>query len=110
MTSKRPINELTDTRKGGPVISRTLVLSAALLLFSGIPAGHAQDNSAQASHPQSDSLGDAARKARAQKPHSSKPAKVFTNDDVHNLKDPFSGKAQPKAARQTSSTKSQPQH
>jgi len=93
------------------VISRTLMLSAALLLFSGIPAGHAQDTSAT-SRTQSDSLGDAARQARAEKPHSTKPAKVLTNDDVHGIKYSFSKKAQPtqrKAPNRTSSASTQPQ-
>jgi hypothetical protein len=67
------------------MISRRFVFLAALLLLpGGISISHAQDNSATA--PQSDSLGDAARKARAQKKDSAKPAKVFTNDDVGGLK------------------------
>jgi hypothetical protein len=89
-----------------------LVFSAAVLLFSGvfsggISAGRAQDNSAAASRPQPDSLGDAARKARAQKPHSAKPAKVFTNDDVRGLKDSFSQKSHGKQSSQSSSAKTQ---
>ena len=89
-----------------------LVFSAAVLLFSGVfpyglSAGRAQDNSAAASRPQSDSLGDAARKARAQKPHSAKPAKVFTNDDVHGLKDSFSQKSHGKQTSRSSSVKTQ---
>jgi hypothetical protein len=89
-----------------------LVFSAAVLLFSGvfsggISAGRAQDNSAPASRPQPDSLGDAARKARAQKPHSAKPAKVFTNDDVHGLKDSFSQKSHSKQTSRSSSAKTQ---
>ena len=67
------------------MISRRFVFLAALLLFpGGIAISHAQDNSATAPRP--DSLGDAARKARAQKKDSAKPAKVFTNDDVGGLK------------------------
>lgn len=65
------------------MISRRFVFLAALLLFPGvISISHAQDNSATAPA----SLGDAARKARAQKKDSAKPAKVFTNDDVGGLK------------------------
>jgi hypothetical protein len=89
-----------------------LVFSAAVFLFSGVfpyglSAGRAQDKSAAASRPQPDSLGDAARKARAQKPHSAKPAKVFTNDDVHGLKDSFSPKSHGKQTSQSSSAKTQ---
>lgn len=68
------------------MISRKcLFLSAVLLLGGGISIGRAQDNSATNSGSPSDSLGDAARKARAQKKGSIKPAKVFTNDDVGGL-------------------------
>jgi hypothetical protein len=67
---------------------RTLVfLGAAVLLFSSVSVGRSQVTSAKAPRSESDSLGDAARKARAQKPHSGKPAKVFTNDDMGRLKD-----------------------
>jgi hypothetical protein len=63
------------------MISRTCVLLGALLLFSGeMSVGRSQDASATTSR--STSLGDAARKARAQKKGPSKPAKVFTNDDM----------------------------
>jgi hypothetical protein len=66
---------------------RKFVLLAAVLLFAGsMVAGRAQNISATASGSQSESLGDAARKARAQKKHSGKPAKVFTNDDMGSLK------------------------
>jgi hypothetical protein len=69
------------------MISRRFVyLAAVLLLSGGISIGRAQDTSATSSGSQSGSLGDAARKARAQKKDSSKPAKVFTNDDVGDLK------------------------
>ncbi len=69
------------------MISRRFVFLAALLLFpGGISIGHAQDNSATTSGSPSDSLGDAARKARAQKKDSAKPGKVFTNDDMGGLK------------------------
>jgi len=93
------------------VISRISVFSAAvLLLFSGVFSGgisadRAQDNPPAPSRPQSDSLGDAARQARAQKPHSAKPAKVFTNDDVHTLKDSF--KTHGKQTSRSSSAKTQ---
>jgi hypothetical protein len=92
------------------VISRTLVLVGVVLLSSaGSSAGRAQDNSAATSRSQSDSLGDAARKARAQKPHSNKPAKVFTNDDVHGLKYSFSEKSHGKQTNRSSSAKTQSQ-
>lgn len=68
------------------MISRRFIYLAAVLLFSGgISIARAQDTSATSSGSQSGSLGDAARKARAQK-DSSKPSKVFTNDDVGDLK------------------------
>jgi hypothetical protein len=68
--------------------SRTFVLLGAALLFSSsVSVGRTQVTSAKAGRSESDSLGDAARKARAQKPHSGKPAKVFTNDDMGRLKD-----------------------
>jgi len=103
-----PVDEFNGSRKGGTVISRTLLFSAALLLFPGaISAGRAQDNSAAASRPQPDSLGDAARQARARKPQSAKPAKVFTNDDVHGLKDSFSQKSHGKQSTRSSSAKTQ---
>jgi hypothetical protein len=105
-----PAGELNDSPKGGPVISRTLLLSAALLLFPGvIPSGRAQDTSAAASPSQSDSLGDAARKARAEKPRPAKPAKVLTNDDVHGLKDSFRQKSHGKQTSPSSSAKPQSQ-
>jgi chromosome segregation ATPase len=70
------------------MILRTFVFLGALLLFSGgSSVGRAQNTSAATSGSQSDSLGDAARKARAEKKHSGKPAKVFTNDDMGRLKD-----------------------
>ena len=62
---------------------RFVFLAAAVLFIGGISIGHAQESS---SGSPSDSLGDAARKARAQKKDSSKPAKVFTNDDLGGLK------------------------
>src|SRR5205807_8092527 len=69
------------------MISRRCVFLAAALLFgSGISIGLAQDNSGTNSGSQPDSLGDAARKARAQKKDPGKSAKVFTNDDIGGLK------------------------
>ncbi len=69
------------------MISRRLVSLAALLLVAGgITLARAQDSAEPTSSSQSDSLGDAARKARAQKKDPSKPAKVFTNEDVGSLK------------------------
>jgi hypothetical protein len=69
------------------MISRSFVcVAAVLLLSSGLSTGRAQDTSATTSGSQSASLGDAARKARAQKNDSSKPSKVFTNDDVGDLR------------------------
>ncbi len=66
------------------MISRTFVFFLwALLLFSGgMSVACSQDSSATMSRSQPTSLGDAARKARAQKKGPSKPAKVFTNDDM----------------------------
>ena len=67
------------------MISRRFVFLAAVLsLFVCAGLSRAQDNSATSSGSQS--LGDAARKARAQKKDSPKPAKVFTNDDMGGLK------------------------
>jgi chromosome segregation ATPase len=69
------------------MISRRLVALAAVLLVVGsITLVRAQDSAEPTSSSQSDSLGDAARKARAQKKDPSKPAKVFTNEDVGSLK------------------------
>lgn len=91
------------------MISRTFVLSAVFLLFSvGAPAAHAQGTAAPSPTPaasQSGSLGDAARQARAEKPHPAKPAKVFTNDDVHGLKDSFSEKGRAKHTNRAGSPK-----
>src|SRR5579863_4032118 len=72
------------------MISRTFILGAVLLFSAGMPVGRAQDNSATTTRSQSGSLGDAARKARTENKHSGKPSKVFTNDDMHGLKDTFS--------------------
>jgi hypothetical protein len=84
----------------------------AVLLFCGVFSGgissvHAQDKPPATPQPQSDSLGDAARQARAQKPHAAKPAKVFTNDDVPRLKDSFSQKGHGKQTTRGSSAKTQ---
>lgn len=69
------------------MISRRLVsLTAVLLVAGSISLARAQNTAEPASSSQSDSLGDAARKARAQKKDSSKPAKVFTNEDMAGLK------------------------
>lgn len=69
------------------MISRKLIhLAAVLFLSGGISIARAQDAPATSSTSQSTSLGDAARKARAQKKDSGKPPKVFTNDDVGDLK------------------------
>jgi hypothetical protein len=69
------------------MISRRLVSLAAVLLVAGsVTLARAQDSAEPTSSSQSDSLGDAARKARAQKKDPSKPAKVFTNEDVGSLK------------------------
>jgi chromosome segregation ATPase len=61
-------------------------LAAVLLVVGSITLVRAQDSAEPTSSLQSDSLGDAARKARAQKKDPSKPAKVFTNEDVGSLK------------------------
>jgi len=69
------------------MILRTCVFLGAILVFSGsTPVGRAQDTSAKATRPETDSLGDAARKARVENKHSGKPAKVLTNDDMVRLK------------------------
>jgi hypothetical protein len=69
------------------MISRRLVSLAAVLLVAGsVTLARAQDSAEPTSSSQSDSLGDAARKARAQKKDPGKPAKVFTNEDVGSLK------------------------
>jgi chromosome segregation ATPase len=69
------------------MISRRLVALAAVLFVVGsITLVRAQDSAEPTSSSRSDSLGDAARKARAQKKDPSKPAKVFTNEDVGSLK------------------------
>src|SRR6202035_2772297 len=69
------------------MISRRLVTLAAVLCVVGsVTLARAQDSAEPTSSSQSDSLGDAARKARAQKKDPSKPAKVFTNEDVGSLK------------------------
>jgi len=69
------------------MISRKFVLSAAVFLFStGISAGQVPQTSATASSAQSESLGEAARKARAEKKPSGRPAKVFLNDDMRRIK------------------------
>lgn len=67
------------------MIARRFVFLAALLsVFASVAIIRSQDNSSTSSGSQS--LGDAARKARAQKKDSTKPAKVFTNDDMGGLK------------------------
>lgn len=94
--------------------SRRLVFFGAVLLLSvGASPGRAQDTSATPSGSRSDSLGDAARKARAQKKDSSKPAKVFTNEDLGGLKgtvsvignDPAAASGSDKAAGSTEDKK-----
>ena len=69
------------------MISRKLIYLAAILSLSGcISIARAQGTPATAAGSQSASLGDAARKARAEKKDSGKPAKVFTNDNVGDLR------------------------
>jgi len=92
---------------------RLLFLAVILLLAASISIGRAQDNSAPASGSSSGSLGDAARKARAQKKDSNKPAKVFTNDDMGGLRgtisvignEPTPASARDKSAEKTDDTK-----
>jgi chromosome segregation ATPase len=64
------------------MISRKIVCSVAtlLLFFGGASVGRTQTTSP------SGSLGDAARKNRAQKKEPNSPARVFTNEDVAGLK------------------------
>jgi hypothetical protein len=66
------------------VSRKYLIWSAVLLFVSGVSITRAQDNPAAGSNSQS--LGDAARKARAEKKDTKKPAKVFTNEDLGGLK------------------------
>lgn len=68
------------------ISTRVASLAALLLVAGGTSLIRAQDNSATSSSSQPDSLGDAARKARAQKKEPAKPAKVFTNEDLGSLK------------------------
>ena len=96
------------------IARRFVFLAAVLSLFGCAGVGRAQDSSGTASGSQS--LGDAARKARAQKKDSAKPAKVFTNDDMGGLKgtisvvgngpDSQSGAATDNAAGKTGDKKS----
>jgi len=62
---------------------KSLIPLAVLVLYAAVysPAGRAQDS--QTSQP---SVADAARKARAQQKMEAKGGKVFTDDDVANLK------------------------
>ncbi len=61
---------------------RTCVFFAAVVLFSGVAGvSRAQNTSTTSS-----SLGDAARKTRAEKKDSAKAAKVFTNEDMGSLR------------------------
>jgi hypothetical protein len=69
------------------MISRQFVFLGAALLFSGMSVGRTQGTTPTTSGSQSESLGDAARRAWAQKKHFGKPTKVFTNDDMGRLKD-----------------------
>jgi hypothetical protein len=64
------------------VSQKFVFLSVVLFFTSGVSIARAQDIPATTSP----SLGDAARKARAEKKDTSKPAKVFTNDDLGGLK------------------------
>jgi hypothetical protein len=104
--------------KGGLVMisRRCAFLAAALLFASGMSIGRAQDTSATNSGTQPDSLGDLARKARAQKKDPGKPAKVFTNDDIGGLKgtisvvgtDPSQASTADKAAEKAEDNKKTP--
>ena len=65
------------------MISQKFIYLAAVLSLSGaLSIARAQDTPTTSSA----SLGDAARKARAEKKDSGKPAKVFTNDNVGDLR------------------------
>jgi hypothetical protein len=69
------------------MISRKYICVAAILLVSGgVSIGRAQANPATSPNSSSESLGDAARRARAQKKEPAKPAKVFTNEDMGALR------------------------
>lgn len=88
-------------------------LAAVLLVAGSVTLARAQDSAGTTSSSQSDSLGDAARKARAQKKDPSKPAKVFTNEDVGSLKgtisvignEPAQGTGMPKTAEKNDDKK-----
>jgi hypothetical protein len=82
---------------------RFALLAATLLCFGSASMGRPQDTSTTSSGSQS--LGDAARRARAQKKDSGKPAKVFTNEDMGGLKGTISVIGnEPAPASATSST------
>jgi hypothetical protein len=70
------------------IASLSAVLASVVLVGGARSIVRAQDSSTAGSQPVS--LGDAARKARAQKKDSNKSPKVFTNDDVGDLKGPIS--------------------
>ena len=69
--------------------SRKLAFATTILILAGSTLmGRAQDASADSTQTeaQSDSVADAARKARAQKKDASKAVKVFTDDNVGEIK------------------------
>jgi len=78
-----PVTPNTDPK---PKISghrlASLALSAVLFSAFGLACAHAQSASSNSQ----DSLADAARKAREQKKEAPKQAKVFTNEDLGDLK------------------------
>ena len=68
------------------MLSRKLLLATTVLALTATAVvTRAQDVALDTSSP-SDSVADAARKARAQKKDSVKPAKIFTDDNVGDIK------------------------
>jgi hypothetical protein len=69
-----------------PKITSLLAVLASFLLFGGASSVVRAQGDSSTVGSQSASLGDAARKVRAEKKGSGKSAKVFTNDDLGDLK------------------------
>jgi hypothetical protein len=88
---------------------RHLLARPANSARQGAAAATKTSTSAAASENAQDSVVEAARKARTQKDNASKPARVVTDEDVHNLKGPVSvvGMAEPSASH-TSAKSAEP--
>jgi hypothetical protein len=86
------------------MFSRKLLLATTVLALTATAViTRAQDVSVNTSSP-SESVADAARKARAQKKDSVKPAKVFTDDNVGDIKGQISIVGAEPAARADNAT------